>query len=156
MAAGSATGSGARPTSARVIARLLSAVAIVALLAIPATTLAAKGGGSTGTPAWIALNTVNVSGASVQPSLGSWVTFSTAYPSSVKNPRVEVRCYQSNSLVYGEAGAPVDTFVLGGGGSIWLTNGGAASCTANLFYFGSHAGSQTYNLLASTNFTAGG
>jgi hypothetical protein len=48
-----------------------------------------------------------------------------------------------------------NSFLLGGGGSVWLWNGGGpADCTANLFYFGMHAGSQTYNLLASTSFAA--
>jgi hypothetical protein len=146
------TGSVARRAGYRAKVGLLSSLAIVAILVIPATALAAKGS----TSAWIALASVNGSAATVQPSLGSSVTFAAGYASSVKNPRVEVLCYQGGALVYGEAGAPVDTFVLGGGASTWLTNGGSASCVANLYYFASRGGSQTYNLLASTTFAAAG
>jgi hypothetical protein len=110
---------------------------------------------SSGTP-WIELASVNGRAASVQPSLGNTVTFATGYASNVKNPRIEVLCYQSGDLVYGEAGGVNDTFQLGGGASTWLSTGGAADCTANLFYFGWHAGTQTYNRLASTTFSAGG
>jgi hypothetical protein len=116
----------------------------------------AASGGQSGATSWITLSQVNGSTASVQPSLGGTVAFSTGYPSNTKNPRIEVLCYQSGALAYGEAGAVTDTFLLGGGGSIWLTNGGSASCTANLFYFGSHAGHQTYNQLATMSFSAGG
>jgi hypothetical protein len=92
--------------------------------------------------------------AASQPALGSTVSFDTKYPSNTKNPRIQVLCYQGGELVYGEAGGVTDTFRLGGGGSIWLSNGGAADCTANLFSYGSHAGLQTYNVLASTKFSA--
>jgi hypothetical protein len=47
-------------------------------------------------------------------------------------------------------------FLLGGGMSAWLLNGGPADCVANLFYFGQHAGVQTFNILATTGFAAGG
>jgi hypothetical protein len=90
------------------------------------------------------------------PSLGSTVTFSTGYPKTVKNPRIEVLCSQDGSLVYGEAGGVDDTFLLGGGGSLWRDGGGAADCIANLYYFGWRAGTQTYNKLATTSFLAGG
>ena len=74
----------------------------------------------------------------------------------MKNPRIEVLCYQGGELVFGMAGSTTYEFLLGGGGSLWLWGGGAAECTANLFYFGQHAGQQTYNRLATTSFSAGG
>jgi hypothetical protein len=153
MQAGSAAATTRRLSGGRIRGALIATAIAAALVAVPASTLAKGSSGGATTP-WIALASVNGS-ASVQPKLGSWVTFSTGYSSNIRNPRVEVDCYQNGSLVYGEAGAPYDTFVLGGGSSIWLTTGGPASCTANLFYWGSHAGTQTYNLLASTSFTAG-
>jgi hypothetical protein len=104
----------------------------------------------------IALASVGGGAATVQPSLGSTVTFSTTYPSSTKNPRIEVLCYQSGSLVYGEAGSVTYTFLLGGGGSTWLSAGGAVSCQANLFYFFWKGGQQYYQVLASTRFDAAG
>ena len=110
---------------------------------------------TTSTP-WIELTQVDGRSASVQPSLGSTVTFATSYPRTVKNPRIEVLCYQDGDLVFGMAGSVTYAFQLGGAGSTWLTVGGPADCTANLFYFGSHAGKQTYNKLATTSFAAGG
>lgn len=145
---------GRRGPSRLVRTALLAALAIA--LVVPASAYAAKPG--TGGGSWIALATVNGArtgaGSVPQPTLGSWVTFDSASPTNVKIPRIEVLCYQGGSLVYGEAGGVNDSFKLGGGGSIWLTNGGSADCTANLFYFGWHAGTQTYNKLASTSFAA--
>jgi hypothetical protein len=97
-------------------------------------------------------------------SLGDYVTFTcTGIPKKVKNPRVEVLAYQDTDcsghtggsfLTYGEAGAPTDSFLLGGGGSCWLTQGGPASCIANLYYFSDVGPTQTYVLLATTSFSA--
>jgi hypothetical protein len=122
------------------------------LLILP---FSAASAGKSGGSSWIELASVDGRAASVQPTLGGTVSFSTGYPSNVKNPRIEVLCYQNGDLVYGEAGSVTNTFLLGGGGSIWLAGGGSAACTANLFYFGQHAGHQTYNVLASTDFSAG-
>jgi hypothetical protein len=132
---------------------------------------AAKGGNGGGgqTAPYIALAAVDgLAAAATQPSLGDTVTFTVTVPSNVNNPRVELQCFQSGTIVYGETGS-VDQatgdgldplgyngFVLGGGGSIWLSVRGPADCTANLFYFGQHAGVQTFNVIASTNFSAGG
>jgi hypothetical protein len=113
------------------------------------------GGGGTTADASITLNT-STSARIAAPSLGSSVSFTVTYPTSVKTPRVEVLCYQNGALVYGEAGSPGDTFVLGGGGSLWLTAGGSASCTANLYYFTWKAGQPATTYLASTSFDAAG
>jgi hypothetical protein len=115
--------------------------------------------GKNSTEPWIGLATVNgarMAASSVQPSLGDWVTFATTYPTSVKNPRIVVNCYQGGALTFGMGGAVDYAFQLGGAGSVWLWNGGEADCTATLFYFGFHAGHQTYNELAHTDFYAGG
>jgi hypothetical protein len=89
------------------------------------------------------------------PTVGTTVTFTTSYPKTVKNPRIEVLCYQFGSLVYGEAGGVDNQFVLGGGWSLWLgAGGGPADCVANLYYFGYTKGQQTYELLATTSFAA--
>jgi hypothetical protein len=137
-------------------------VAILAALIVAAATVtgrspagasAALAGGKS-SPSWISLASTTARSAT-QPTLGSLVAFDAGYPNTVKNPRIEVLCYQGGALTYGEAGGVNDTFQLGGGGSIWLTNGGPADCVANLYYFGQHAGQQTYNRLASTSFSAG-
>jgi hypothetical protein len=113
------------------------------------------GGGGTTADASIALNT-SASARIAAPSLGSSVSFTVTYPTSVKTPRVEVLCYQNGALVYGEAGSPGDTFLLGGGGSLWLTAGGSASCVANLYYFTWKAGQPATTYLATTSFDAAG
>jgi hypothetical protein len=106
---------------------------------------------------WIRLSSVGgASLAAASPALGTSVTFDVAYPKTVKNPRIEVLCSQAGELVYGEAGAVSDAFLLGGGWSLWKERGGSADCVANLYYFGSKAGQQTYNWLAGTSFAAGG
>lgn len=163
-------------------AQALAEGALLSLLVVglmAGTTLASKpsGGGGSNDAAWISLAGVSGFAASVQPSLGSTVTFGLGYPKNVNNPRVEVDCYQSTDpsglalydpargyLVYGETGdvgqalgdgtSPLgyNGFLLGGGMSAWLLNGGSANCIANLFYFGQHAGVQTYNVLATTSF----
>ena len=93
------------------------------------------------------------------PSLGSWVTFTTVIPTNVRNPRVEVLCYQNGELVYGEAGDPSHDFELGGNpdrGSIWRTTLGPASCVANLYFFTWKAGEPAAVYLATTSFEAAG
>jgi hypothetical protein len=95
--------------------------------------------------------------AQATPTIGDSVNFTTVIPTNVQNPRVEVLCYQNDSLVYGEGGAPTDSFLLGGGGSLWLYDGGgAASCVANLYYFTWKGGQPATVYLATTSFDAAG
>jgi hypothetical protein len=162
MRAGSAAASVGRHVGGTVLEGLLLAALIAALLLALSPIYAPARSISTGKVAaaaqgtsWIALKE-SASLAAVQPSLGSTVGFLAGYPSRVKNPRIEVLCYQGSDLVYGAAGSVDHAFLLGGGASTWLSKGGGADCTANLFYFGTHAGRQTYNWLASTSFSAGG
>ena len=154
MTSGSDTESVARHNRARI--GLLSSLAIAAILVIPATAFAAKGGG-TPAPAWIALATVSgQSVAAAQPNLGSAVKFAAGYASSTKNPWVSVICYQGGALVYGDGGSPSADFVLGGASSQWVTNGGAATCRAELGDLYWKGGHQYYTYLANTSFDAGG
>jgi hypothetical protein len=149
------TGSVAQKNGNRAKVGLVSSIAIVAILVIPATVLA-KGGGTSVTP-WISLASVNgASAAAVQPTLGSNVKFASGYATSTKNPWVSLSCYQGSTLVYGEGGSPSADFVLGGGASLWLTTGGAASCRAELGDLYWKGGHEYYTYLANTVFTAGG
>ncbi|OGH07454.1 MAG: hypothetical protein A2171_00280 [Candidatus Levybacteria bacterium RBG_13_35_9] len=102
------------------------------------------------------VSTIVLNQTDTVPALGVYVTFSTSYPKNIRNPRIEVLCYQDNNLVYGEAGSVGDAFLLGGAGSKWIyeTPEIGTECKANLFYFGSYKGDQTYNQLATTSFTA--
>lgn len=99
-------------------------------------------------------------------SLGGVVTFDYTVDGlpGWANPRVQLMCYQAGALVYGMAlnadpnnGVPTATaqpFVLGGGSSDWLTNGGPAECDATLFYWDNN--SPTSVTLAAISFSAGG
>ena len=134
----------------------LLASAFVLALVVPASALAAKGGGTTG-PAWIALATVSgQSVAAAQPNLGNAVRFASGYATSTRNPWVSVTCYQNGVLVYGEGGKPSADFVLGGATSDWAATGGPASCRAELGDLYWKGGHQYYTYLAHTNFDAGG
>ena len=109
------------------------------------------------TASWIELSSVGARTAtsSITPHLGDYVTFDTSYPKTVKNPRILVNCYQGGDLVFGMGGSVTYEFLLGGGGSTWLTAGGAADCEALLFYYGKEAGKQVFNVLPRTTFDAG-
>lgn len=138
---------------------LIVAVALVlSVAAAPA--LAGKGGGGNGGGHSNGGGNVAVAPASISlgqssASLGSEVNFYVAYPSGTKNPRIDVMCYQGDTLVYGEAGTFDHIFVLGGYASAWRTNGGGASCTARLFDLIWNGNSmQQVVWLASTTFEA--
>lgn len=103
-----------------------------------------------------------------QLELGGIVTFDVTVsdlPGNA-NPRIQVMCYQAGVLVYGVAQnvepayvttPPIDgtSFLLGGGASDWLVNGGAADCEATLYYW-DFKPVQTFVPLASVSFGAGG
>ena len=69
--------------------------------------------------------------------------------------RIEVLCYQ-DVLVDGDAGAYTDSFLRGGGGSIWVYDrpNTAADCQATLFRFDDSGPTQTFVFIASTTFEA--
>ena len=135
------------------IRRLALAGILVAALTVAAAPALAKGPHSDSS---ITLNQGSAGLASTAPHLGGSVSFTVVYPGNVKTPRVEVLCYQNGSLVYGEGGSPSDSFLLGGGGSLWLTAGGSANCVANLYYFTWNAGTPGTTYLATTSFDAAG
>jgi hypothetical protein len=138
----------------RRIALTAFAAAALALASVPAIAVAGKGGnhGGGNLGAADASISLNESG----PALGSWVTFTTSYPSNTKNPRVQVMCYQNGNLVYGEAGSPDHAFLLGGASSDWLRNKGPASCKADLMDLYWNGQTQQVDWLKSTTFDAAG
>jgi hypothetical protein len=74
------------------------------------------------------------------------VAFHTTGTGKLKNPRVWVACYQNGALVYGEGGGPSTVFKLGGDSSQWVANGGgAATCTADLYYILNANGTGEWN-----------
>jgi hypothetical protein len=71
-------------------------------------------------------------------------------------PMVDLECMQAGVTVYSQLDHPDATFALGGGSSVWLTNGGPADCTAILDFYGYHGGIWTVTFLDSTSWQAGG
>jgi len=109
-----------------------------------------NGGGNGGGKAGTADPSISPNGPAAYET---GLTFTTLYPNSVNSPRVQVMCYQNGTMVYGEAGTPDHTFLLGGAWSPWVANGGGpASCHADLLDM-SNSGN---TVLASTDFPASG
>jgi hypothetical protein len=104
--------------------------------------------------------------ANAQPQYQGYVGFNTTGTAKLKNPRVWLACYSNGSLVYGEGGSPSTIFKLGGDSSQWVANGGgAAACTADLYYIVNANGTAEWNgkgaqggnvYLAHTSFSATG
>lgn len=141
-------------------ALLIAAIVALAALALspvlrPAASIVGVDTAKAATTSWIALK-ASTALAATQTSLGSTVEFDAGYPKTVRTPRYAVKCYQDGVMVYAEARNIDESLLLGGGGSAWLTAGGAASCTADLFYFTYKGKVQTYHWLASTDFEAAG
>lgn len=120
------------------------AAAILVLAAAPA--FAKKGGhdksGSALTPAGITLN-------ESEPHFGDAVTFSTTHDPLRDGARIWVRCWQGETWVFQVASTEAAQFLLAGGS--WT--GGAAHCSAELFYY-EYQGQTATNLvsLALTEF----
>jgi opacity protein-like surface antigen len=102
--------------------------------------------------------------ASTEPKYQGLAAFATTGTERLKNPRVWVACYQNGAMVYGAGGSPSETFKLGGDSSLWvLDGGGAASCSAQLYYILNAKGTGEWNgngpqggkvVLANTAFAA--
>ena len=88
------------------------------------------------------------------PHLGDWVTFSFSVPSTVRYPRVEIRCSQNGELVYAEAGPANQEYLLGSGSSTWKSIGGEADCTVTVYEWDWHP-QQTFHPYATSSFHAG-
>lgn len=111
----------------------------------------------------------SISVVEASPTLGSYVHYNYTLPKGVKdNPtgsgtqaRIENDCYQDGNLVYASAANAIDLKdgaqgeLLGGGGSVWLTNGGPAECTATLYQW-TYNGSQKFNPFATVTYSVGG
>lgn len=84
------------------------------------------------------------------PRVGDTITFTTVYPAAREVVRIAVVCKQDLSIVWQSQQAVPATFTLSGG---WWY-GGAADCTARLFYF-TYKGNEQVGIeyLAETAFT---
>jgi hypothetical protein len=106
-------------------------VAVFALL-VSSPALAAKGGKGGGGVQAVAAPAVTLDQPS--PKYGDWVSFSATYPSMHEMALVWVSCSQGGQNVYQSGGSPGGWFVLGGVGVSSGWTGGAANCTATLYY----------------------
>jgi hypothetical protein len=133
---------------------LVAPAIVIALAAMPAH--AAKRGGQTSTSSIALAGGANF--ASIQPHLKGAVTFNTTVGSLAgwEYPMIDVSCTQNGVTVFAQLDKPDATFLLGGGSSDWLTNGGPATCRADLDAYGSKGGSWSVRILASTSFDAQG
>jgi hypothetical protein len=137
---------------------LVALIAVCFALGAAVPSLAGKPGSSSGS-ASISLNqSLAAASFAAWPALGSSVDFTTSYPRSTKNARIDVQCFDaSGAIVYVESGDPSHMFMLGGAASAWKTNGGSATCRARLFdliWNGNNP--QEIVWLASTSFGAAG
>ncbi len=96
--------------------------------------------------------------ANLKPALGDNVTFATTVGSLAgwEYPMVDLECRQSGVIVFSQLDHPDANFLLGGGSSVWLTNGGVANCTADLDAYGSKGGTWSVRVLSETTFDAAG
>jgi hypothetical protein len=134
--------------------RILITTAVIAAIALMiAPARAGKGGkgrpSEAGSGPSITLNEPD-------PSLGDLVSFSVEGVET-RDLRIEVMCYQGAELGYMETGPYDNRFELGGGSSVWRSNGGDADCVANAFHY-TYAGKvQTgIEVHATTTFHAAG
>jgi len=136
--------------------KMFIVIAVLTIIAVPAVISNMQSTSQYATRPGDYVSTIVLNHTDTAPALGNYISFSTSYPKNVKNPQIEVLCYQDDNLVYKEEGSVENEFLLGGAGSKWLYNTPTlgAECKANLFYFGSFRGEQIYNQLATTSFTA--
>ena len=112
------------------------------------------------TQASIILNTpalaAPTSSTSTWPKIGDWVNFTSIFPDSLNrySMSIQVLCYQNGLLVFATAGRYDHSFLLGGTTSPWLTNGGPATCNADLYYWSTNG--TKFNIVASTQFDVAG
>ena len=115
--------------------RLVTLAAVVVLAAsVAPTALAQQGkgkgkGSASSTPAFTLAMTADYN-ANGSPNWGDQVSFQVS-PSETTDPRVQVMCFQNGELVYGGLWQPLVN-VLTLSSRVW--QGGAAECTATLYY----------------------
>jgi hypothetical protein len=139
--------SGGYPLSARQISRLIAAVTVFALVAVPSAVAGKPGSGGTtgGTISIVLLDSTDG-----LPHYGQRVTFDVS-TTATTTPYVNLRCYQNGTLV-GQSweaffdGSLDDQIMVLGGSTAWQS--GAADCTATL----NKRTKRGWQLLASTSF----
>lgn len=126
-----------------------------AALILPLGLLAMSGTADAGTTSSLTLNSSSTLSPS-NPRLGQTVSFTAVLAKSAKNPVLILDCFQNQSLVWEQRGAPSDSYLLGGTSSQWQSNGGSATCVANVYDLVTKGGTVYYMVQAVTQFVADG
>jgi hypothetical protein len=119
--------------------RIVLITALVLTLVVVPSALAAKGGGGgqTGTSSSLSLVMVSDSNANGLPNWGDQVTFNVS-TTATTTPYVSLKCYQSGSLVYSAVAGFFPDYPWPWTKDMTLSStawaGGAADCTARLYY----------------------
>ena len=91
------------------------------------------------------------------PALGSTVTFTVTYGSAhLRNPSLDLGCYQNDVIVWGGIWDVASSVKLGGDASPWKSAGGSATCVAQLVDVTWQGGQESITTSATTGFVAGG
>ena len=128
-----------RPARGRRTRLAAAALAVAALttLGASAPALAAKGGGHTSTSSGAGLELVQVDSTDGVAHYGQLVTFNVSAP-GIDKPMVKVDCYQSGVYVYWASAGFYDGYPWAWNQVFTLSStywtGGAADCTATLYY----------------------
>jgi hypothetical protein len=136
--------------------KMVVTLAVLAAIAAFSTAgFSGKGGGKGGGVQSSSTPPIQLNQDPASLSLGSTVTFSYSADSRIKYPEITVTCEQNGTRVWGDTQyAASNSFLLGGDfWSPWKMTGGAASCTASLFFF---SNSDAVMTLGSTTFDAKG
>jgi len=141
---------------------------LVLALAFTTTTAFAKGGGGSTTPPSSTIK--------IEPYSELWLGGDFGVEANAQGlagfeyPMYAVWCYQdlnhdsvvnvdgtwNGDSVYMELRKPVDELTLGGAGSAWLSNGGAAKCDVILYAYGWKGGKESIRTLTWQKFDAAG
>jgi hypothetical protein len=112
---------------------LVAVLCVVALVTLVGLASADRGGNGKGKGGGSSADAVaaSISLDSGDPHFGDVVTFTVTYAPMRDPALVRVKCGQEGQQIYHVAGLASDSFPLAGGQ--WI--GGAAACTADLFYY---------------------
>ena len=148
------------------IRRFALALLVLALMLTTTSAFAAKGHGGSTTPTQSTIKIEPYSDLRLGGEFG--VVADAEGLAGFEYPMYTVWCYQDMNKdgtvtvdatwnadsVYAEMRKPTEELTLGGAGSIWLTNGGAAKCDAVLYAYGWKGGKESVRTLAWQTFDA--
>jgi hypothetical protein len=116
----------------------ISAVAVLCMALAPAALAAKPGGGGTGGSSGLSVVMVNDLNGNGLPNYGDTIAFNVSTTATTE-PHVSVQCYQNGALVYSATAGYYASYPWPWTQDMTLSSnswtGGAAECTATLYYF---------------------